>query len=113
MSQDLENQVEELRSEIENLKLEEKRKSIRNALYKAGVEDAHKGVKGFEQDYDLKSLDLSNINQIIANWKNTKFGSVFFPEKEKETKNETTKRRRSAEEISKGLKEGSLKLKLN
>jgi hypothetical protein len=116
MSVDLENEVQQLKEEIANLKLEEKTKSVRNALYKAGVDDAHLAVKVFGLDHDLKSLDLSNINQIVADWKTTSLGSKFFtpqPDQQKETSktsNQTGKR--NLKELSKQLKEGTLKLKV-
>ncbi|MBD2409501.1 hypothetical protein FACHB389_10680 [Nostoc calcicola FACHB-389] len=118
MSQDLENEVQQLRSEVENLKLEEKKKSVRNALYKAGVDDAHIAVKAFGLDHDLKSLDLTNINQLVADWKNTGLGSKFFtfqPDQQKETSNQTIYQKgktRDLKDLSKQLKEGTLKLKV-
>ncbi|BAY78736.1 hypothetical protein NIES25_52130 [Nostoc linckia NIES-25] len=117
MSADLENEVKQLRAEIDNLKLEEKRKSVRNALYKAGVDDAHLAVKVFGVDHDLKNLDLTNINQIVADWKTTDLGSKFFPQKEQvlETRSVETQsgnKTRNLKDLSKQLKEGTLKLKV-
>ncbi|WP_414572820.1 hypothetical protein [Nostoc sp. CCY 9925] len=105
----LEQEITNLKTELDNFKLEEKKKSVRNALYKAGVDDAHLAVNAFGQDYDLKNLDLTNINQLVTDWKNSSFGSKFFKETQIE---EPTTKPKYIKELSQKLKEGSIKLKL-